>query len=143
MGKNIKNGDRVLGLYSEGLHTNGFSLIRKLFPDPENLEPEFKQWLSQPHKCYLDEINLLDEININGMVHITGGGIIDNPPRVLSDDKQMCIYRKYLYNSYFNFIKNKSCLDEQQMLKIFNCGIGYMIILDEENCSKAEYIYKK
>ena len=141
--KNITIGDHVIGLYSEGLHTNGFSLIRKLFTEPQELEEDFKEWLCQPHKCYLDEITLLDEITIHGMVHITGGGIIENPPRVLPKDTQMCIFRKYLFNNYFNKIQDTSSLDETQMLKIFNCGIGFMIILDDENYHKLEDIYTR
>lgn len=140
--KNIKVDDHVLGLYSYGLHTNGFSLLRKIFKDVE-LNKSFVDWVKQPHRCYYDEIKLLDDITINGLVHITGGGLIDNPPRVLSDDKCMNIYKENLITQHFSYIQTQGNISDEEMYRTLNCGIGFMIVLDDENYKKAKDIFHK
>ena len=140
--KNIKVDDHVIGLYSYGLHTNGFSLLRKIFKDVE-LNKSFVDWVKQPHRCYYDEIKLLDDITINGLVHITGGGLIDNPPRVLSDDKCMNIYKENLITQHFSYIQTQGNISDEEMYRTLNCGIGFMIVLDDENYKKAKYIFHK
>ena len=138
--KNINIDDHVIGLYSYGLHTNGFSLLRKVFgcnPPDKN----FIEWVKQPHRCYYDEIKMLEGVSINAMVHITGGGLIDNPPRVLSDDKCMYIYKDYLLTHYFRYIQQKGNIQDEEMYRTLNCGIGFMIVLDEENYQKAKHIF--
>ena len=140
--KNIKLDDHVIGLYSYGLHTNGFSLLRKVFGDKMPDKP-FIDWVKQPHRCYYDEITLLEGVSINAMVHITGGGLIDNPPRVLSDDKCMNIYKEYLLTHYFRYIQLQGNITDEEMYRTFNCGIGFMIVLDEENYHKTKMIFHK
>jgi len=140
--KNIKVEDHVIGLYSYGLHTNGFSLLRKIFKNVE-LNKSFVDWVKQPHRCYYDEIKLLDDITINGLVHITGGGLIDNPPRVLSDDKCMNIYKENLITRHFSFIQNQGQISDEEMYRTLNCGIGFMIVLDDANYIKAKDIFHK
>ena len=140
--KNIKVDDHVIGLYSYGLHTNGFSLLRKIF-DKTIPDKTFIDWVKQPHRCYYDEINMLEGVSINAMVHITGGGLIDNPPRVLSDDKCMNIYKEYLLTHFFRYIQLQGNITDEEMYRTLNCGIGFMIVLDEENYQKAKYIFHK
>tara|TARA_B100000787_G_scaffold160811_1_gene140130 strand:- start:2824 stop:5106 length:2283 start_codon:yes stop_codon:yes gene_type:complete len=138
--KNIKINDHVLGLYSNGLHTNGFSLLRKIF-DKCTLNQNFIDWVKQPHTCYYNEIKLLDNITINALVHITGGGLIDNPPRVLSQDKCMNIYKENLITPQFSYIQQQGNVTDEEMYRTLNCGIGFMIVLDEENYIKAKDIF--
>ena len=149
--KNINYDDVVVGLYSGGLHTNGYSLIRHLWPqieekmntfDEEN-RGEFVKWLCEPHRCYYNEINLLSDIKINGLIHITGGGFIDNPKRVLSDDKTMVLYKDCIFNKYFRTIQEIGDIDETEMLRTFNCGIGMLIVIDKDNFEHLQKIYKE
>ena len=86
---------------------------------------------------------MLEGVSINAMVHITGGGLIDNPPRVLSDDKCMNIYKEYLLTHFFRYIQLQGNITDEEMYRTLNCGIGFMIVLDEENYQKAKYIFHK
>ena len=137
----INSGDHVIGLYSNGLHTNGFSLLRSIF---KNTEPskKFIKWVSQPHTCYYNELKLLSDITINALVHITGGGLIDNPPRVLPDKLSMSIYKENLMNQHFYYLQKLSGISDLEMYRTFNCGIGMMIVLDEQNYRNAVDIFR-
>ena len=139
--KNIGVNDHVIGLYSNGLHTNGFSLIRKLF---KNTIPNqsFIDWVSQPHTCYYNQIKLISHLKINALIHITGGGLIDNPPRVLTDDKCINIYKDNLLNDNFHYIQHHAGISDYEMYRTFNCGIGMMIVMDESNYKKTTEIFK-
>ena len=155
--QNIHYDDIVVGLPSNGLHTNGYSLIKYLYDIHDihgnhgnhNLlfDEPFKKWLSQPHKCYYDEIRMLDNIRINGLVHITGGGLIDNPPRVLTSDKSINLYKKHLDfeqsqdGHFYKKIKTYANIDDTEMYRTFNCGVGMLIILDKVNFSRLQTIY--
>ena len=93
---------------------------------------------------------MLDNIEINGLVHITGGGLIDNPPRVLTNDKSINLYKKHLGsgsgegqdNIFFKKIQSHANLDDYEMYRTFNCGIGMLIILDKCNFNKLQTIYR-
>jgi len=138
----INKDDYVIGLPSTGLHTNGYSLIRKLNETIE-FDNSMQQFLSKQHKCYYDEINLLmsNNITINGLVHITGGGFIDNPKRVLKIDKTMVIEKKYLIYDEFKKIQELGKLSDYEMYRTFNCGYGMLIVLNEHNYNKMKEIY--
>ena len=108
--QNIKKNDIIIGLQSDGLHTNGYSLLRKLLvvAEEKNLYPskDILARLCNPHKCYLDEINQIQQkITINGLCHITGGGFIDNPPRVLSSDLSLDLNK---FSTAFNLFNNET-----------------------------------
>jgi len=144
-GDNIKEGDILLGLESSGLHTNGYSLARKLFFEIENFNvhdkiPEFKKniglTLLEPHINYTKHVfSLIDNnIDIKGIAHITGGGLIENIPRVIPSKLGIEIYK----NSWptlpvFDVMKNIGKLDEIEMFRTFNMGIGLVIIIDQNN----------
>lgn len=142
--KSINTGDYIIGLPSYGLHTNGYSLIRKL-NETKEFDKSLQQFLSNPHRCYYDEINLLmtNNININGLVHITGGGFIDNPKRVLKNDKTMIIEKKYLIYDEFKKIQTLGKLSNYEMYRTFNCGYGMLIILNKNNYIKMKKIYNE
>tara|TARA_B100001758_G_scaffold236649_1_gene237937 strand:- start:589 stop:2100 length:1512 start_codon:yes stop_codon:yes gene_type:complete len=146
---NIKKGDIILGLESNGLHTNGYSLVRKLFQiSKEQNKPPTQNVLNilcLPHKCYLKEVNLLmGKVKINGLCHITGGGLIDNPPRILPKNLKLDIDHKKLFmGELYEWIKSLDYITEEEMLKVFNCGFGMLVILSEEEWRKLktdEYI---
>ena len=142
--KNIKRGDTVLGLKAEGLHTNGYSLIRKLLKigEEKNNKPssEIMYSLCRPHKCYLEEVNtLLKTIKINGLCHITGGGFIDNPPRVLPEGLKLELdHTKLFKDKIYDWIKSLKYVSEEEMLKVFNCGYGMLVIISENELNKLE-----
>ena len=142
--KNIKRGNIVLGLKADGLHTNGYSLIRKLLKiaEEKNNKPssEIMYSLCRPHKCYLQEVNtLLKKIKINGLCHITGGGFIDNPPRILPEGLKLDLdHTKLFKDKIYDWIKSLKYVSEEEMLRVFNCGYGMLVIISEEELNKLE-----
>ena len=134
--KNVKEGHCIIGLPSNGPHTNGYSLIRKIYNDyvPHLLDLDFKEELCQPHTCYLREIQLLQEygIDIKGLCHITGGGLTDNPPRVMASNLKID-YEVLVIPELFMRIKEDGKLTSQELFKVFNCGIGMMIFIEDKD----------
>ena len=137
-GSNIGIGNSIIGLASSGPHSNGYSLIRKILADnktdlSENLEGTGKslgQALLEPTKIYARTIlNLLRDFDIRGMVHITGGGFYDNLPRILPRGVQAEIFfSSWPKNSIFEWLQQTGGLNWEEMLQIFNCGIGMALI---------------
>lgn len=143
-GSTISVGDRIIGLYSSGLHSNGFSLVRKLFFDVLKMRPdtyirEFGKTLGEelliPTKIYVKPVmGLLKNFNIKGIVHITGGGIIGNLPRVLPQRCRAVIHRgTWKVPPVFEYIKEKGRISEIEMLRTFNNGIGLLLIVRHED----------
>ncbi len=141
-GSGIRVGDVIIGLASSGLHSNGYSLVRKLARE-QRLEPDaqfpgteelVKEVLLKPTAIYVKPVrNLLRDLEIRGMVHITGGGFYDNIPRVLSPNVQAVVdFGSWEIHPVFHWLKEAGNLSWPEMLQIFNCGIGYMLILDRE-----------
>lgn len=137
-GSNIGIGNSIIGLASSGPHSNGYSLIRKLVAEnnldfSENLqgtEKSLGQALLEPTRIYVKTIlNLLRDFDIRGMVHITGGGFYDNLPRVLPKGVQAEIFfSSWPKTPVFEWLKHTGGLDWEEMLQIFNCGIGMALI---------------
>ena len=140
-GEAIQPGDMVLGLPSSGLHTNGYSLARKLFFEigsygvndmiPE-LEKSVGLTLLEPHINYTNNVfAVLDkEINVKGMAHITGGGLIENIPRILPDGCSVEIYKESWPSlPIFDLMQSIGSVDEDEMYRTFNMGIGMIIIV--------------
>ena len=143
--KNIKPNDIVIGLPSIGLHTNGYSLIRKLYNNTSlKKDMDLMRFLENHHKSYYEEIDMLyqNNIKINGLCHITGGGLSDNPPRVLPENCKMVLNHHNISNRHFDKLKKLGNLSDLEMYKTFNCGIGMMIILDKTNADKLCQLYK-
>ena len=140
--KNIKPGDMIIGLESNGLHTNGYSLIRKLMEIAKikNKMPSQKvlDILCLPHKCYLEDINtLLKVIKINGLCHITGGGLIDNPPRILPKGLSLDIDNsKLCQGELYEWIKSLDYIGHDELLKVLNCGFGMLVIISPSEWNK-------
>lgn len=142
LGKTIKPGDSVLAFAASGLHTNGYSLARKLFFDVQGYDvdrymPEFSQTLGEelltPHQNYtLPIMHLLHAgIDIKGMAHITGGGVLENVPRILPKNCAVEITLNAIpVLPIFSMIQQLSGLDNQQLYRTFNMGIGMVLICD-------------
>ena len=136
-GKNIKPGDKLIGLASSGVHSNGFSLVRKLYTD---LNEEFngeEVWktLITPTKIYVKPIlNLIEKFEIKGMSHITGGGFIENVPRMFNGGELTAEINKdsYPLPAIFEDMINKG-VNRDHMYNTFNMGIGFVLCVDEKD----------
>ncbi|MFC1917819.1 phosphoribosylformylglycinamidine cyclo-ligase [Chloroflexota bacterium] len=139
MGKQITAGDAIIGLPSSGLHTNGYSLVRKIFPagDWRKHFPELGRTLGEallePHRCYYLPLKPLLP-RVKGMAHITGGGLIDNVPRVLPDGLAAQFdARKWTVPPVFTLIQQRGSVDNNEMYRVFNMGIGMAVVCSPEN----------
>lgn len=153
-GKTIKPGDAVIGLPSTGLQTNGYSLARKVIFDKAGLKPKSKlpgtnktvsEILLAVHGSYLKPITaLMKSVKIHGMAHITGGGFYDNIPRVLPADVSVLIDRSsWNVPEVYNFIRKHGNVDRDEMYRVFNMGIGYVVIVREADCSRTIQTLRK
>jgi phosphoribosylformylglycinamidine cyclo-ligase len=153
-GSKIKEGDAIIGLASSGLHSNGYSLARKVFFDAAKFDidthiPELGttigEELLKPTKIYVKAFNALkDKMDVHGMAHITGGGIVGNVPRIIRDGLTAVIKE----NSWpmlpiFNIIKRLGNVPDEDMKKTFNLGIGYVIVLPKENSDLSISVLKQ
>jgi phosphoribosylformylglycinamidine cyclo-ligase len=143
-GKGIKAGDIVLGLPSNGLHTNGYSLARKIFGESREalnkhhseLGGTVGEALMKPHICYYNQLKSLLP-SIKGMAHITGGGLIDNVPRILP--KSLAIHfdsAKWVVPPIFTLIQRLGKVEREEMYHVFNMGIGMVVVCAPENMNK-------
>jgi phosphoribosylformylglycinamidine cyclo-ligase len=147
-GNRIKPGDVILGLPSNGLHTNGFSLARKILLDQLRLKLSspipgvkrtFGEELLRVHKNYQPLLVKLPRTMIHGLAHITGGGLVDNLPRVLPKNCDALIEtRSWRVPPIFKFIAEKGNIDRAEMYQIFNMGIGMAVIVSESDATKAK-----
>ena len=146
--KNIKDKDIILAIPSSGLHSNGFSLVRALINKEKiNIKRNkfLKKELLKPTKIYVKEIlRLIDKKLINGCANITGGGLVDNLNRIVPDKYGYIInLNKIKTLKIFKIIKNMGVTDKE-MIKTFNCGVGFCIIVKEKNIKKiTNYFTKK
>ncbi len=140
-GRNIVPGDIILGLTSSGLHTNGYSLARKVLGESkqalDTFSPEIGQTLGQallvPHRCYFKEIQPLLPL-IKGLAHITGGGFPGNVPRIMPEG----VTARFDTGSWavppiFKLIQQKGSIKRDEMYRVFNMGIGMVIIASADN----------
>ena len=139
LGRTIAVGDTIIGLPSSGLHTNGYSLVRKTF-DVGYLEKHYPELgrtlgeaLLEPHRCYYHQLKPLLPL-IKGMAHITGGGLIDNVPRVLPQG----LAAKFSSQAWtippiFQLIQQRGNIAQDEMYHVFNMGIGMVIICSTGN----------
>ncbi|MFH1783499.1 MAG: phosphoribosylformylglycinamidine cyclo-ligase [bacterium] len=132
----IKPGDAIIGLASSGVHSNGFSLVRKVFKE-KKLKALSKELL-KPTKIYVKDVfSAMKVANIKGMAHITGGGFIDNIPRILPSNCAAVINK----NSWhilpiFEKIQQEGKITDQEMFRTFNMGIGMVIVVHQQDAYK-------
>ena len=153
-GENIKPGDVVLGLPSNGLHTNGYSFARKLFfeiggYDVNDTIPELEKsvglTLLEPHINYTNHVfAVLDAgINVKGIAHITGGGLVENIPRILPDGCGVDIKKgSWPILPVFDVMQSLGNVDEDEMYRAFNMGIGMVFIVSPNNVGSAKNVLK-
>jgi phosphoribosylformylglycinamidine cyclo-ligase len=153
-GSAIGPGDTLIGLHSNGVHSNGYSLVRKVFFDHMKLDvnaevPELGCKLSEellrPTKIYVKAVeSLKKKVKIKGMAHITGGGIPGNVPRVLRDGVHAEINEKsWPEQRIFKLIQSRGGVPLEDMRATFNMGIGFVIVVDEGSSSEALNILDK
>ncbi|MHC4943366.1 MAG: phosphoribosylformylglycinamidine cyclo-ligase [Planctomycetota bacterium] len=147
-GSGIRSGDHLLGLESSGLHTNGYSLVRKILFDmegfdladqPEDLERPLGEELLMPHRSYLKAARAVEAVTeIKGMAHITGGGITDNLPRILPEGLAARVrYGSWPILPIFRLIVGLGGLSSHESLKVFNMGVGFIIVVAPEGSDAA------
>ena len=143
----IKNNDLILAVPSSGLHSNGFSLVRYIIKKNKiNFKKNrfLKKELLKPTKIYVKEIlNLIKKNYINGCANITGGGIPDNIKRVIPNNLTAEINLNMIKpTKIFKWLKNNN-IEDKEMLKTFNCGVGFCLIIKPQNLSKVKKYFSK
>jgi len=143
-GKNIKKGDVLLGFASSGFHSNGYSLLRKIF-SIKQLRGEIGKKLLTPTKIYVKPVlKLLEAVSVKGLVNITGGGFFDNLPRVLPKGLGAKILRgSWPVPKIFQTVRDSGNIPCFEMARTFNMGIGMIAILKKQDISKASRILKR
>lgn len=150
-GEKIKKGDHIFGLKSSGIHSNGYSLVRKIVLEKEKLSLDEKiegldtslgEELLKPTKIYVKEIlALLEKIEINGLSHITGGGFYENIPRMIPDGLCAKIdVRNIPLPKIFSLLEKWGELDKKDMYETFNMGVGIVFAVDKKDIDLVKEI---
>ena len=137
-GRSIRPGDALLGLASSGAHSNGYSLIRRIL-EREKPDPGLTDAIMEPSRIYVKSIlSLLEQVRVKGLAHITGGGISGNVPRMLPEGTR-AVMRKSAWPrpKLFEWLQQKGNIAEEEMLRVFNCGIGLVMALAPEHANQA------
>jgi len=145
--ENIKPGDLLVGLPSSGIHSNGYSLVRKIIADKNLRYDQYDQFLGgvigevllTPTRIYVKDVLKLKEegVNIKGLAHITGGGIPGNLVRILPENVTAVVEKEKLPKlRVFEWIQKLGEVPEEEMFKTFNMGVGMILVTDEENARK-------
>lgn len=139
-GKDIKKNDVIIGIQSSGPHTNGYSLIRKIVDEhTDQFDKSFLEECCRPHRSYLSEINKLIEknVSIHGLCHVTGGGFDDNIRRIIPKGLQVK-WSNFEFSPLFKHIEKIG--NVKNMMDVFNCGVGMLVITDSKYLDKIQSI---
>ena len=146
-GSKIKEGDVVISLESSGIHTNGYTLVRKIMKKyPEIVNKKFIDTILEPHRCYYNALkDLFDKNWITGLAHITGGGICENLNRILPNNLSASIdASKYQILDIFKLLKKTADISEKEMVRTFNLGVGLTVVAKKEYAKEIiKHIKKK
>lgn len=153
-GENIKQGDKLIGIASSGVHSNGFSLVRKVFDITEKslntyyeeLDQTLGEALITPTKIYVKALKSIKNagVKIKGCSHITGGGFYENIPRMLPDGVRAVVYKdSYEVPAIFRKLAKDGNIDEQMMYNTYNMGIGMVLAVDESDVDSTMNALKK
>lgn len=145
-GRSIKSGDVILGLASNGAHSNGYSLIRKIISSKRiNLSSKLggkslKDLILAPTRIYVKPVlALAKKVPLKGLAHITGGGLVENIPRVLSSDLCARIDKKtWPMPPLFRWLQQQGKVADGEMHRVFNCGIGMIIVVNPRDAARAQ-----
>ena len=140
----IKSNDVILAVPSSGLHSNGFSLIRHILKKKTTLPSYIKKELIKPTKIYVRELNEINKKKlISGCANITGGGLLNNLIRIVPENLCLNIdLAKIKTKTVFKWLKKNNVVDSE-MLKTFNCGVGFCLITNKRNVEKIRKIFSK
>lgn len=145
-GERVRVGDAVIGLASSGLHTNGYTLARKVVEDaglsyedtPEPLDRSVGEAYLEPHRAYMREIQALREkIEVRGMAHITGGGLVGNLPRALGGLGAELDAGSWEEPAVFGLIRSLGNIPEDEMRRVFNLGVGFCAVVAPEDAERG------
>ena len=141
-GSTIASGNVIIGIESSGPHSNGYSLIRKIISEssaPKNEIDSIIDLVLKPTHLYPELVSqLLKKIKINGMAHITGGGITENIPRIIPNGLGIDIFKEsWNMPKAFQWLQEQGAISDNDMYRIFNCGVGMTLIVDESIKDKA------
>jgi phosphoribosylformylglycinamidine cyclo-ligase len=145
-GERVRKGDVLVGFRSNGLHTNGYSLARKVLLDkysltdrPGGLERDLGDELLIPHKSYLKLISaLLDRLDVKAFSHVTGGGLIGNTARALPEERSLDVdWSAWETPAIFRLIQEAGAIADDEMRRAFNMGVGLIAIVEPENLDAA------
>ncbi len=144
-GSKIAPGDVILGLASSGIHSNGFSLVRKIIEVSQpDLNSDFHgrtlaDALMAPTRIYVKPLlALMASMEVKGMAHITGGGLVENVPRVLRDNLTAVLHKDaWVMPPLFTWLQQHGGVADAEMHRVFNCGIGMVVIVSKENADAA------
>ena len=151
-GSRVKNGDALIALGSSGPHSNGYSLVRKVIdvagvnPATELLDNKpLSEHILAPTKIYVKSVlALIKQADVHAIAHLTGGGFWENIPRVLPKNTKAVIDEKsWKWPSVFNWLQEKGNIDTYEMYRTFNCGVGMVIALPQEQVDTALAILKQ
>ena len=150
-GRDIAPGDVVLGLTSSGVHSNGYSLVRKIVERagaaglPATLDGQpFRERVMAPTRLYVKPVlAAMKEVRIKGMSHITGGGLLENIPRCLPDHTKAVLQGSaWPRPEIFTWLQREGGVAESEMHRTFNCGIGFVVIVSEADASRAAEVLR-
>jgi phosphoribosylformylglycinamidine cyclo-ligase len=135
-GRSIRPGDAILGLASSGPHSNGFSLIRKIL---QKEKPKAVEKLLEPTRIYVKPVlKLLESVPVKGLAHITGGGLTGNVPRILQDGLRARLHKaSWPRPEIFQWLQQAGNVAEDEMHRVFNCGIGMVVVVDAADARRA------
>ena len=145
-GEDARPGDAVIGLASSGLHTNGYTLARKVVEEaglaydetPETLDRSVGEAYLEPHRSYVGEIQALrEEIEVRGMAHITGGGLVGNLPRALGGLGAELDAGSWPEPPVFGLIRSLGKVPDDEMRRVFNLGVGFCAVVSPEEAERA------
>lgn len=149
-GSSISIGNKVIGIASSGFHSNGFSLVRKILKDQgvdlhkiyPPLQAPLADLLLEPTRIYVNQIlNLKKQFNILGLAHITGGGLLENPPRIFPKQCKAVLKRNaWNIPPLFKLFQEWGNIEDSEMLRVFNCGIGLVMVVE---ASQADEILSR
>jgi phosphoribosylformylglycinamidine cyclo-ligase len=137
-GSKVSKGDHIIALASSGPHSNGYSLIRKVLAQSSPTEAQL-QALIEPTKIYVKSVlSLLEKHPVNAISHITGGGLLENIPRVLPDNLAAKLdHKSWQLPAIFQFLQDNGNIDMMEMYRVFNCGVGMVLVVPSERSDEV------